>query len=86
MKVLLKSLFLAITLSIIAFSALASDGVSIEDDTVALARRCCTFQVDCLSTQTCVTISPACSADKANICQKNKTAAETVSGGATDSQ
>lgn len=76
MKVLLKSLFLALALSIISLSAIASDAVDVEinDDTVAIARRCCTFQVDCLSSQECVTISPACSADKANICKKPATA------------
>jgi hypothetical protein len=79
MKVLLKSLFLALTLSIIAFSALAAGATDlIADETVALTRRCCTFQTDCLDNQTCVTISPACSADKANICQKNKVAAEPI--------
>ena len=77
MKVLLKSLFLALTLSIISFAAIAADAtdVVVDDDTIALARRCCTFQVDCLDNQECVTISPACSADKANICQKKKVAA-----------
>lgn len=77
MKVL-KSLFLAFTLTILGYSAVQAGAVeTLSEETAVAARRCCTFQVDCLSTQTCTPIEPNCSADKIHICVKNKTAIET---------
>lgn len=78
MKVLLKSLFLVMTLSIISYSAVAAGFADTADTELVLARRCCTFQNDCLDNQTCKTIDPACSADKKNICVKNTVAAEPI--------
>lgn len=77
MKVV-KSLFLAFTLTILGYSAVQAGAVDslTEEETALAARRCCTFQVDCLSNQTCTPIDPHCSADKIHICVKNKTAVE----------
>lgn len=80
---ILKSLFLAFTLTILGYSAVqagAVDTVS-EEDTFAAARRCCTFQVDCLSSQTCTPITPHCSADKIHICKKTVTAIDAEGAG-----
>ena len=75
MRVLLKSLFLALTLSILSYAAFAADAQSALTAEPIAARTCCEFQVDCAENQTCEFIFPYCSADKHYIC---KAAATTV--------
>ena len=83
MKVLLKSLFLVITLSIISYSAVAAGFTEVAGTGLVAARRCCTYQVDCLDSQTCKPIDPACSADKKNQCEKTAVAVEPIAEAAS---
>ena len=74
MKVLLKSLFFVLTLSILSYSAIAAGArqmLSVD----AEARQCCQYQVDCPEDQTCENIYPDCSKELEHICKK---AAETI--------
>ena len=82
MKVLLKSLFLVITLSIISYSAVAA-GFTDTTVTEIAVRRCCTYQSDCLDNQTCKTIDPACSALRKNQCENNVVTVEPVADAET---
>ena len=70
MKVVLKSLFLALTLAILSYSAVAAGADSLIAIGDAAARQCCTYQVDCPEDQECKFIFPDCSADKPYICKK----------------
>lgn len=75
MKVM-KSLFLALALTIIGYSAVeagAQDLIGEVTAEPAERRICCTFQVDCPVTHTCTPIEPKCSATKPHICVKNPT-------------
>ena len=68
MKVLLKSLFFVLTLSILSYTAVVADAqglVAVDPAT----RTCCEYQVDCAENQTCEFIFPYCSADKHYICK-----------------
>lgn len=69
MKVLLKSFFFALTLSILGYSAVIADA-RIEISPEPGGRTCCQYQVDCPETETCEWIHPYCSADKNYICKK----------------
>jgi hypothetical protein len=81
MKVL-KSLFLALALTILGYSAVEAGAQDlIADDTVAVARKCCNYQADCPADHTCKTISPTCSANLPNICVKNTVTATPIGGG-----
>jgi len=68
MRVLLKSFFFALTLSILSYSAVAADVELVS--TELEGRTCCQYQVDCPEDQTCEWIHPYCSADKNYICKK----------------
>jgi len=70
MKVVLKSLFLALTLAILSYSAVAAGADSLIAIGDTAARQCCTYQVDCPEDQECKLITPDCSADKPHICKK----------------
>jgi len=72
MKVM-KSLFLALALSIISYSAIAAGAQDLIVAEPAPRRICCTFQVDCPATHTCTPIEPKCSATKPHICVLNPT-------------
>lgn len=69
MKVVLKSLFLGLTLAILSYSAVAAGAA----DLIAIGeegRQCCTYQVDCPEDQECRLITPDCSKDVPHICKK----------------
>lgn len=68
MKVLLKTLFLALTLTILGYSAVEAGAPWM---LTAQARTCCTYQVDCAESATCKTIFPNCSESKPHICVDN---------------
>lgn len=69
MKVLLKSLFIVLTLTILSYSAVQAGA---QDLFVAVPaeRVCCNYQVDCAEDQECKFIFPYCSEDKKYICKK----------------
>ena len=69
MKVVLKSLFLVLTLAILSYSAAAAGAA----DLIAVGeegRQCCEYQVDCPEDQECKLITPDCSKDLPHICKK----------------
>jgi hypothetical protein len=68
MKVLLKSLFFALTLTILSYSAVQAGA---RDLLVAepAERKCCTYQVDCPEDQECKYIFPYCSEANKYICK-----------------
>ena len=68
MKVLFKTLFFALALTILGYSAIEAGAPWMFS---AQARTCCTYQTDCATTQTCKTIYPKCSAEKEHICVDN---------------
>lgn len=68
MKVLLKTLLLALALTILGYSAIEAGAPSMF---TAQARTCCAYQVDCSESQTCKTIFPTCSEQKSHICVDN---------------
>jgi hypothetical protein len=70
MKNVLSSLFFVLALAILVYSAMEA-GAPRMFTSLAEGRTCCSYQVDCAETQTCVTISPACSKDQAYICKDN---------------
>ena len=71
---IMKSVFLALALSIMGYSAIEAGAQDLIGDATAVERRiCCTFQVDCPVTHTCTPIEPKCSATKPHICVKNPT-------------
>lgn len=67
MRVLLKSLFFVLTLSILSYTAVVADAQDLLAEPAA--RTCCEYQVDCAENQTCEFIFPYCSADKHYICK-----------------
>lgn len=69
MKVLLKSLFVALTVTILSYTAVQA-GARDALVAVPIARQCCQYQVDCPEDQECKFIFPSCSADKEYICKK----------------
>lgn len=74
-------LFYTMATAIFCYSAWELGLITVSADSAATAvpaRRCCTYQTHCLSTQTCVTISPACSATRPHICQTNPVSVEPV--------
>jgi hypothetical protein len=74
-------LFYAMTLTVLSYSAWELGLTKVSADAAAAAavpRRCCTYQSHCLSTQTCVTIYPTCSANRPHICQPNPVVIEPV--------
>lgn len=68
MRILLKSVFYALTLSILSYGAVAADAQDLVSGEVG-TRTCCQYQVDCADNQTCEFIFPYCSADKQYICK-----------------
>lgn len=68
MRVLLRTVFLALTLSILSYSAVVTDA---QDDIIVDGggRTCCTYQVDCAENKRCNYIFPYCSQDKNYICE-----------------
>jgi hypothetical protein len=68
MKIVLKSLFLGLTLAILSYSAVAAGAPDIF--TSEEGRTCCTYQVNCPEDQECKTIYPECSQDNPHICKK----------------
>lgn len=68
MKVLFKTLFLALALTILGYSAMEAGAPWMF---TAQARTCCTYQVDCAESATCKTIYPTCSESKPHICEDN---------------
>jgi len=74
MRVLLKSLFFVLTLSILSYTAVIADAQNLVAEPVA--RTCCEYQVDCAENQTCEFIFPYCSADKHYICKAAAVAVE----------
>lgn len=68
MKVLVKSFFLVLALTILGYSAMEAGAPLMF---TAQARTCCSFQVDCTDAQTCKTIFPYCSEQKNHICVDN---------------
>jgi hypothetical protein len=78
MKVLLKTLFFALTLTILSYSAVqagARDVLTAEP----IERKCCQYQVDCPEDQECKFIFPSCSATQEYICKKAATEETAVS-------
>ena len=68
MKVLFKTLSLALALTILGYSAMEAGAPWMF---TAYARTCCTYQVDCAETETCKTIYPECSSQNPHICKKD---------------
>lgn len=66
MKVLFKTLFLALALTILGYSAMEAGAPWMFS---AHARTCCTYQVDCAESETCKSIYPECSATNPHICK-----------------
>jgi hypothetical protein len=68
MKVLLKSFFLVLALTILGYSAIEAGAPWMF---TAQARTCCKYQVDCAESATCKTIYSECSEQKPHICVDN---------------
>ena len=66
MKSLLKTLFLAVALTILGYSAMEAGAPWMF---TAQARTCCTYQVDCANSLTCTEMNPACSANLPHECK-----------------
>jgi hypothetical protein len=77
MKILVKSLFLGLTLSILSYSAIAA-GPGALFASEAEGRTCCTYQVNCPEDQECKTIYPECSQENPHICKKASSEADLV--------
>jgi len=67
MRILLKSSFFVLTLSILSYTAVLADAKDLISEPAT--RTCCEYQVDCGENQTCEFIFPYCSADKHYICK-----------------
>ncbi len=76
MKILLKSLFLGLTLAILSYSAIAAGANNFFSSE---GRTCCTYQVNCPEDQECKTIFPECSQDQPHICKKSTTKIDLIS-------
>lgn len=66
MKVLFKSIFLALAVTIISYSAIEAGAPWMFS---AHARTCCTYQIDCAESETCKEIEPDCSETNPHICK-----------------
>jgi hypothetical protein len=66
MKVLLKTLFLALTLTILGYSAMEAGAPWMF---TAYAHTCCNYQVDCPASQNCKDVFPDCSANIPHECK-----------------
>ena len=65
MKALFKTLFLAVALTILGYSAMEAGAPWMF---TVQAHTCCTYQVDCAASLKCTRIDPACSANKPHEC------------------
>jgi len=67
MKILLKSLFFVLAVSILSYSAVEAGAPWIFTAT-AEGRVCCTYQMDCPEAKVCKDISIDCSEQQPHIC------------------